>query len=478
MSVWLGYTRVSRVGDRAETLISPELQAARIDAYAKGRGLSVEHLEPELDVSGGQASRPVLDEAIERVRCGEAAGIIVAQLDRLSRMDITDALRTIRRIGDDRVIAVAENFDAATPEGRLARNMFLAVGQLQLDRYKASFAAAKRQAVERGIWPMPIVPIGYSLGEDRRLVVCRDSAPRVLAAFEARAAGEPWRVVGELLDRGDSGARKVIRNRVYLGEVRLRVGGESVVCRRAHEAIVTPALFEAAQLRAPRPARRGNPPALLAGILRCAGCRCAMSPVYQRGFRGYRCTGRQKAGGRCREPALVAASSVEPYVEQVALDAIGALRAAGSADELVGEANERLVAAEAELEAFQAATAAAEVGAEHFASGMRRRVGEVEAARRELAAARLRAPAGVEHADLRSLWASLDVEQRRHLLRSAVGVAWVWKGRGVDVAQRVRVIAAGYEPQDLPGPGFGRSQLRPVARDADLPGEIGPKAAQ
>lgn len=56
---WLGYRRVSRVGGR-EHLISPELQADRIHAHAGMRGLSVRMLPPEMDVSGGRRSRPIL----------------------------------------------------------------------------------------------------------------------------------------------------------------------------------------------------------------------------------------------------------------------------------------------------------------------------------------------------------------------------------------------------------------------------------
>ena len=83
-----GYTRVSRIGDRDETLISPDLQAERIRQYARGRGVAVEMLPPELDQSGGKTSRPILDDAIRGVEQGRYAGIVVSQLDRLSRAGI------------------------------------------------------------------------------------------------------------------------------------------------------------------------------------------------------------------------------------------------------------------------------------------------------------------------------------------------------------------------------------------------------
>jgi hypothetical protein len=45
------------------------------------------------------------------------------------------------------VIAVAENFDATTPEGEMARNMFLSVNHMYWRRARLGFANAKRQVV-------------------------------------------------------------------------------------------------------------------------------------------------------------------------------------------------------------------------------------------------------------------------------------------------------------------------------------------
>lgn len=447
---WLGYSRVSRVGDRAETLISPETQMDRIRSYAVARGLDVEMLDPELDVSGGKVQRPILGAAIEAIERGEAAGIIVAQLDRLSRMDIADALYTIRRIeaAGAQVIAVAENFDAGTPEGRMSRNVFLAMGEMQLDRYKAQFANAKEQAVRRGIWPFPKVPRGYSKGADRRLVPNAD-APLIVRAFELRAGGASWSEVGRHLGRGISGAGKTIHNRVYLGEINY---GEWQNLE-AHPAIVPRDLWEAAQIEHPPPPRGTRAPALLAGIIRCAGCGYVMSadrPIYK-------CRP-HKAPGTCPEPAIVS----RPRVERIVTDTVMAhlksvsFSATENTDALE-LANAALAAAEAELALYQQATKLSEVGVEHFASGMQQRTVAVEAARRDLARARLAAPALPSASD----WDDLGEEDRRHLLRGALGVVWIRKRRA---GAGIRVVAAGFEPGE-----FGPIDWS----DGDLPGEIG-----
>lgn len=55
------------MGDRADTLISPAEQLRTIEAYASGRGFDLNVLNPELDVSGAKARRPILDAALERI---------------------------------------------------------------------------------------------------------------------------------------------------------------------------------------------------------------------------------------------------------------------------------------------------------------------------------------------------------------------------------------------------------------------------
>lgn len=466
-AVWLGYSRVSRVGGRGERLISPQMQERRIIGFAEGRGLEVEILPPELDVSGATVERPILGDAIARIERGEAEGIIVATLDRLSRMSITDALRTIERIegAGGQVIAVAENFDPTTPEGRMVRNIHLSIGEAQRERYAEHLSGSKRQAVERGIWPMAVVPRGYAKGNDRRLVPDPRSAAAVRRAFEVRAGGGSWREVAEILGCGHSGAGKTIRNRVYLGEVRLTVGGEELVSVDAHEAIVSRDLWEAAQMAHPRPPRGEGAGALLAGLIRCAGCSRQMTL----GDGSYRCFPR-KASGTCRAPALISASIVEPFVERPALEVLARMQdAEGRPLSAASVERQALDEAEQELAAWREAVKIADVGPEYVATQLRAHVEAVEAARRALTRALAVSDAVSEDADPVEAYGSLSVAGRRHVLGRAVGVVWVWKGRGLG---RVKIVAAGYEPQGLSRPGVASP---PVAVEwRDLPGEVRP----
>lgn len=463
--MWLGYSRVSRVGARGDRLISPDVQQSRIRGFAEMRGFEVEMLPPELDVSGAKVRRPILEQAIVQIESGQAEGIIVAALDRLSRMALSDALAVIERIegAGGQVIAVAENVDPTSPEGRLARNVFLSMAEHQRARYAEHIATSKRQAVERGIWPISTVPRGYVKGEDRRLVPDPQTAPLVRRAYDLRARGASWAELADLMKCGSTGARKTIRSRVNLGEIRLRVDGEEIVNLSAHEPLVSRETWEAAQIAHPTPPRGDGGPALLAGLIRCAACSRQMTP----GDGVYRCFPR-KASGNCPEPSQITRHRVERIVEDLVVDE---LRQAGGARgrTLVSAESERaaLDEAERELEAWRKAVRIADVGPEYVAAELRRYVDAVEAARTALGRAQAVAGVIANAESLADAYEGMSVAERRHVLRSAVGVVWVRKGR----ADRIKVVGAGFEPNDLSRPGHAVPPVR--VEWATLPGEIG-----
>ena len=115
-----------------------------------------------------------------------------------------------------------------------------------------------------------------------------------------RAAGESWgTIASHLSDKGVVGpygarrwtaraAQHVVTNRVYLGEAR---SGQHVN-RDAHPPIIDRATWEAAQVAHGTTTRSGTP-ALLTGLLRCAGCRYLMKPgkMTDRRGSGSGCTG-------------------------------------------------------------------------------------------------------------------------------------------------------------------------------------------
>lgn len=405
-------------------------------------------LEPELDVSGGKASRPILDGAIELIERGRYEGIIVSQIDRLSRMQMSSALTVIERIerAGGQVVAVAENVDPTTPEGRMARNMFLSLAAMQRERNAAAIADAKERAVRLGIWPTSNVPMGYAKGPDRRLVV--SDGETIRRAFVARAQGQSWREVGRILGTIPSTASKVVRNRVYLGEITVGEWHNPA----AHPPIVSRQLWEAAQIFHPAPVHTGAGDWLLKGLVRCGGCQRVMSASE----RSYRCLGR----AHCDLRAKVPYGRLDARAVDLLLTFAG--KVAAEPRERDGpDLTAAVEAAEAELLAFQRAAAA--VGdVDMFTEGLRQRADAVRKARADLAAAQR--SVDLPPFDLAGAWPDLDLAERRHLLRGLLGVVWVWK-------DNVRFVARGYEPDGLSRPGRKGPEPSPL-EDTRLEGEL------
>lgn len=478
MAVYAGYTRVSRVGDRAETLRSPDDQEKVIEAWAKSTRNKVEMLPAELDRSGGDAERPILLGAIERIERGELAGLVVWRLDRFAR-SLADSIKLIERIeaAGGQVQSATERFDDNT-NGRMTRNIVGSIAQAERERLAEGFDRSKANAIAEGIY-VGKAPIGYLKGEDRRLEPDPDVAPVIREVFEGRAAGESWRSLAELmarrLDRGmlPASVRVIVQNPAYLGIARM---GDHVN-PDAHPPIVERALWEAAQLHHPRPPRGKHGTGLLVGIVRCAGCSRRMTSTVGPKGRVYRCRKRH-AGGECPAPATIGAY-IEPYVTAAVFAQLAEGRVSyAQRTDALAQAQDALDKAERELAAYQDATEVAEIGAEHFAAGMRSRVDVVEQRRRDLAEAHLASEPLPDAASVADVLDELDVDELRHVLRGALGVVWVSKGRG-EIERRVRIIARGFEPSDLSVRGVPSGlPVRVEYPEGDLDGELRPPSPE
>jgi DNA invertase Pin-like site-specific DNA recombinase len=272
----IGYVRVSRtMGREGDSFISPTLQRESIEGLAAREGFEVAEWLEELDASGGDASRPLWNRAIEMVERGDADGIAVWNLARFSR-SVRDALNALDRVesAGGRVWSATERTD-----DKMLRTILLAVAENERERIRAGFAASTASAVARGVHLAAKVPLGYRRGPDKRLVPDPDTAPLVLGVFERRAKGSSWRALARwLCENGqpfsERGVVGLVHNPVYLGQARYG----AVTKDDAHEAIVPRGLWRRCQGRGTRSARSGvlTERFLLQGLATCASCGRAM----------------------------------------------------------------------------------------------------------------------------------------------------------------------------------------------------------
>lgn len=123
----LGIIRVSKVGDRGDDLMSPDLQRTAINDYVRPRGIRIVDWLEVLDESASQRRSPWwrrLDEAISRVEAGEIDVIVGWKFSRAARnrLNWAVALDRIETAGGT-LESATEGVDTTTATGRFTRGM-------------------------------------------------------------------------------------------------------------------------------------------------------------------------------------------------------------------------------------------------------------------------------------------------------------------------------------------------------------------
>jgi len=474
MSVRLvGYVRVSRVAGReGERFISPDAQREAIERSAS-RHRVVEWFT-DLDQSGGKLQRPSLEEALSYIEAGNADGLAVAYLSRLSR-SVVDFFHIVRRLENaEAELLIADlGLDTSTAAGKLTRTMLAAIAEFELDTVRERWSTAKARAVSRGAF-VASTPPGYDRDTSGRLVPNSD-APHVREAFLMRARGAPLSLIADYLNDAGVKPRKtarwapqavpgLLRVRAYLGET---ASGE-FVNRQAHEALVSRPEWEAAQPAAN--IKRAGGRYLLTGLARCAACGYSMKPTGHKAGDTYSCR-KNHGGGVCPLPAHVRVELLDEYVQTMFLDharAVSARAVANGGEQ--AKAQQHLQTAEAELAAYRDEALVTVIGRDAYLEGLEHRQTAVERAAREVAA--LQPIPTIGRAELPDRWPTLETNHRRELLAAAIDLVAVGRqaSRGQPLGERVRVYWKGTGPDNLSRSGRP-SALAPIP--LDLPTDSG-----
>lgn len=177
---WLGYIRVSTW---REEKISPEIQEAAIDAWARRTGRRIVGWITDLDATGRNFKRKIM-QGIEQVERGEPVGIAVWKFSRFGRNDLGIAVNLARlEHAGGQLASATEEVDARTAVGRFNRAILFDLAVFESDRageqWKETHAhrrALKLPATGRTrfgyIWhprrvPDPEAPGGIRLQEER-----------------------------------------------------------------------------------------------------------------------------------------------------------------------------------------------------------------------------------------------------------------------------------------------------------------------
>jgi len=132
----VGYCRVS-TEEQASEGVSLGAQRERLAAYCTAHDHELVAVEVDKGISGKvkPEQRAGLARALDRVLSGEADGLIVLKLDRLSRSvrDVLDLADSAQR-SKWRLVSLSEHLDTESPQGRFTLTLLAALAQLEREQ--------------------------------------------------------------------------------------------------------------------------------------------------------------------------------------------------------------------------------------------------------------------------------------------------------------------------------------------------------
>lgn len=166
----IGYVRVSTEEQAAEG-VSLAAQRAKLAGYAVANELELVAIVADEGISAKRAdNRPALQQALERIRAGEADALVVVKLDRLSRStrDVLDLADESDREGWE-LHSLSEKLDTGSPQGRFTLTILAALAQLEREQTGERTRMALRHIRSTGRKTGGHVPFGFDAAEDGSL---------------------------------------------------------------------------------------------------------------------------------------------------------------------------------------------------------------------------------------------------------------------------------------------------------------------
>jgi DNA invertase Pin-like site-specific DNA recombinase len=201
------YSRVS-TREQADSGISLEAQRAKLTAYASLYDLEVVQVIEDAGESAKSLKRPGLQRALAMLRSGEADGLAVVKLDRLTR-SVADWQTLI----DDhfceksgkQLFSVTDSIDTRTAAGRLVLNVLLSVAQWEREATGERTKEALHHKIKNGE-RVGKVRFGYDLADDNCTLIANHAEQGAIEWMkQLRAEGLTLRqIANALTDRGIS----------------------------------------------------------------------------------------------------------------------------------------------------------------------------------------------------------------------------------------------------------------------------------
>ena len=197
------YSRVS-TSEQAESGLSMEAQARKLKAYAGLHELHVVAIIEDAGESAKSLSRPGIQRAMAMMRNGEADGIVIAKLDRLTR-----SIRDLQALLDEffagdrgkTLHSVQDSIDTSSATGRMVISFLALISQWERETCAERTSEALRAKALRGE-RLGAPRFGYAV-DDGQLAEDVEQLSAVDLIKQLRTGGMTYRAIaGELTARG------------------------------------------------------------------------------------------------------------------------------------------------------------------------------------------------------------------------------------------------------------------------------------
>ena len=198
----IGYVRVSS-DEQARDGVSLAVQSEKVRQFASLHDLELVDVIIDAGVSAKTLDRPGLTRALGMLDAGQADGIVVMKLDRLTRSvrDLADLLDAyFGEAAGKQLFSVGDSIDTRTAAGRLVLNVLMSVSQWEREvivertRSAMSYKKAKDERVGN-------VPYGFTLADDGRSLIADSGENEILRAIaDLHKQGLPLRAIAKHLE--------------------------------------------------------------------------------------------------------------------------------------------------------------------------------------------------------------------------------------------------------------------------------------
>jgi site-specific DNA recombinase len=436
------YTRISQ--DRNGDGAGVTRQEADARALAKVRGWTVTGVIVENDTSAaGKKSRPGFERLLQAVEDGSANVVIAWALDRLTRnrRDTVRLIEACQQRGVTIALVRGSDMDMSTPSGRMVADILASVARQEIEHKSDRQKRAHRQAAEQGRRVTGARPFGYTADgtafSEPEAQAVRNAYLWLLDGVSLGQIARRWNNAGLYTPQGGhlwSGATvgTCLRKHRNAG---LRAYGEETY-DAVWPALVARETWHAALAIMKDPKRlsiRGDQ-RLLTGLAVCGICAGPVHVGGNKGYPVYRCATSTGHFSRKAEP-------VDEYVSEVMIARLSRPDAADlftppeqgpSKSELIREADRIRRKLDGLAALYEEGTLTAK-GVRQSSERLRAQLEDVETKLAEANGIPKAARTIVKAADVRAAWESLEVAERREIIRVLAGIYLEPPGRGASI---------------------------------------------